>query len=102
MDKREGSIIYDALSPAAAEMAQMYIELDVNNNLNFADTATGEYLERCIAWSGIQRHPASKAQLRGLFYDSDGALLDVPLSGRFSLDLLNYKAVEKLSPAITD
>ncbi len=98
MDKREGSIIYDALSPAAAEMAQMYIELDVNNNLNFADTATGEYLERCIAWSGIQRRPASHAQLRGLFYNSGGELLDVPLGSRFSLELLNYKAVEKLSP----
>ena len=25
LDKREGSIIYDALAPAAAELAQMYI-----------------------------------------------------------------------------
>ena len=27
IDKREGSIIYDALGPAAAELAQMYILL---------------------------------------------------------------------------
>ena len=29
LDKRQGSIIYDALAPAAAELAQCYISLDV-------------------------------------------------------------------------
>lgn len=100
LDKREGSIIYDALAPAAAELAQMYIELDVNNNLYFADTATGEYLERSISWSGIVRREASKAQLKGIFYKADGGFVDVPLGSRFSLDMLNYMAVEKLSPGV--
>ena len=36
IDKREGSIIYDALAPAAVELAQMYIELDVILNETFA------------------------------------------------------------------
>ncbi|UQZ33666.1 baseplate J protein [Paenibacillus sp. PK3_47] len=98
LDKREGSIIYDALAPAAAEMAQMYIELDVNSNLYFADTASGAYLERSIAWTGITRHPATKAQLRGVFFDSAEAPVDVPPGSRFSLGLLSYTAVEKLSP----
>lgn len=100
LDKREGSIIYDALAPAAAELAQMYIELDVNNNLYFADTATGEYLERSISWSGIVRREASKAQLKGVFYKEDGGLLDVPLGSRFSLEMMNYTAMEKLSPGV--
>ena len=48
MDKREGSVIYDALAPAAAELANMYIELDSVLNQTFADTATGRYLDlRC-------------------------------------------------------
>ncbi|SEU26583.1 baseplate J/gp47 family protein [Paenibacillus sp. NFR01] len=98
MDKREGSIIYDALAPAAAEMAQMYAELDVNRNLYFADTADGEYLERCVAWTGITRRPAGKAQLRGQFYGGSGELVDVPLGSRFTVELMNYTAVEKLSP----
>ncbi|QQZ62045.1 baseplate J/gp47 family protein [Paenibacillus sonchi] len=98
LDKREGSIIYDALAPAAAEMAQMYIELDVNSNLFFADTATGEYLERSIAWSGITRRAASKAELKAMFYNSANELLDIPPGSRFSLDLLHYTAVEKLAP----
>lgn len=100
LDKREGSIIYDALAPAAAELAQMYVELDVNNNLYFADTATSDYLERCISWLGIVRREASRAQLKGIFYKGDGGFVDVPLGSRFSLDMLNYKAVEKLSPGV--
>ena len=60
VDKREGSIIYDALAPAAVEMAQMYIELDINANLKFADTASGEYLDRAVAWSGITRKAPTK------------------------------------------
>lgn len=100
LDKREGSIIYDALAPAAAEMAQMYIELDVNNNLYFADTASGEYLERSISWSGVVRRAATKAQLKGIFYNSGGELQDVPVGSRFSLEMLNYTAVEKLSPGV--
>lgn len=98
LDKREGSIIYDALAPAAAEMAQMYVELELSNNLYFPDTAGGEYLERSIAWTGITRHPASKAQLSGRFYTSSEELLDIPLGTRFSLGLLHYIAAEKLSP----
>ncbi|QUL54371.1 baseplate J/gp47 family protein [Paenibacillus tritici] len=98
MDKREGSIIYDALAPAAAEMAQMYMELDVSNNLYFPDTAGGEYLERSIAWTGITRHAAGKAQLGARFYTGGGELLDIPLGSRFSLGLLHYRAAEKLAP----
>jgi uncharacterized phage protein gp47/JayE len=98
LDKREGSIIYDALAPAAAEMAQMYMELELNSNLHFADTATGEYLDRCIAWLGIKRRAASKAQLRGVFYNDKGELQDVPLGSRFSLEMLNYTAIQKISP----
>lgn len=98
LDKREGSIIYDALAPAAAEMAQMYLELEVSNNLFFPDTADGEYLERTIAWTGLKRHPAGKAQLGARFYTSGEQPLDIPLGSRFSLGLLHYSAAEKLAP----
>ncbi|MFC6545371.1 hypothetical protein [Cohnella cellulosilytica] len=43
LDKREGSIIYDALAPAAAELAQLYIDLDINYNLSYADSAAGDF-----------------------------------------------------------
>lgn len=40
VDKREGSIIYDALAPAAAELAKTYMELDVVMDEAFVDTAS--------------------------------------------------------------
>ena len=43
MDKREGSIIYDALAPAAVELAQLYMDLDLTLNETFADTASRQY-----------------------------------------------------------
>jgi uncharacterized phage protein gp47/JayE len=36
IDKREGSVIYDALAPAAVELQLMYIELDTILKLAFA------------------------------------------------------------------
>lgn len=38
IDTREGSIIYNALAPAAVELQNMYIELDTILNESFADT----------------------------------------------------------------
>ena len=70
MDKREGSIIYDALAPAAAELAILYIELDVILNQTFADTATGEYLEKRCAERGLTRKEATYAVVKGIFTPS--------------------------------
>ena len=44
IDKREGSIIFDALSPVALEIAQMYINADIVLKNAFADTAERDYL----------------------------------------------------------
>ncbi|GAB6927043.1 baseplate J/gp47 family protein [Paenibacillus sp. JCM 10914] len=97
MDKREGSIIYDALAPAAAELAQIYVELQLNANQRFPDTASGEYLDRAIAWADVKRKQASKAQLRGVFYNASNELMDVPIGSRFSLGELNYVATDRLT-----
>lgn len=85
IDKREGSIIYDAMAPAALELAQMYVEMDINANLMFADTASGDYLDKAVSWSGVSRKPATEAQIRGRFYDSAGSAMDVPAGSRFSV-----------------
>lgn len=97
IDKREGSVIYDACAPAAAEMAQMYIELDINYNLSFIDTATGEELRRKTAEFGVNYEPATPAERKGLFYNSANALMDVPLGSRFSIADLTFVARERLS-----
>ncbi|PYI57014.1 baseplate J/gp47 family protein [Paenibacillus flagellatus] len=97
VDKREGGIIYDALAPAAAELALMYMELDSNMNLSFADTATGEYLERRTAEYGINREPATKAKRKGLFFGAANAPVDVPLGSRFSIGSVTFVTVKKLA-----
>ncbi len=94
IDKREGSIIYNALAPAAAELAQMYIEINWILDQSFADTQSRRYLIRRTAERGIHPEPATKAVIKGEFN------IDVPIGSRFSLDALNYRAVEKIAAGI--
>ncbi|WP_442601737.1 baseplate J/gp47 family protein [Paenibacillus sp. KN14-4R] len=97
IDKREGSIIYDALAPAAAELSQMYAAMDTNVNLSFADTASGEYLDRRAHDYGIVRKSATKARRKGLFYGNNEAPIDVPLGSRFSIEKLNFVVVDRIA-----
>jgi uncharacterized phage protein gp47/JayE len=96
MDKREGSVIYDACAPAAAELAQLYIDLDTNYSLSFVDTASGEYLDRKTAEFGIDRIEATASLRLGLFYSATG-LMDVPIGSRFSIGNLTYVATQRIS-----
>lgn len=96
IDKREGSVIYDACAPAAAELAQMYIELDVNYNLSFVDTASGEYLGRKTSEFGVNRSPATASERRGLFYGANNTPLDVPIGGRYAIEGLTYVVKERV------
>jgi uncharacterized phage protein gp47/JayE len=91
IDKREGSVIWNALAPAAAELQEMYISLDAVLNETFADTATRDYLIKRAAERGVIPEPATFAILQGEFN------IDVPLGSRFSLDEFNYEATEKIS-----
>lgn len=55
VDKREGSIIYNALSPVALELQEIYEELEDVLQETFADTASLDYLilrarERGVKW----------------------------------------------------
>lgn len=94
IDTREGSIIYNALAPAAVELQNMYIQLDTILNESFADTQTRDYLIKRCAERGIIPEPATKAILKGEFN------IDVPIGSRFSLDMLNYIVIEKISDGI--
>ncbi len=90
VDKRQGSVIYDALAPACAELAQLYIELDNVLKEGFADTASREYLILRAKERGITPNEATAAVLRGVF---DG---EVPIGSRFNLGELNYEVTEKI------
>lgn len=91
VDKREGSIIYDALAPAAAELCQMYIDLDTVLQETFADTASREYLILRAKERGITPYEATAAVGKAVFN------IAVPPGSRFSLDKFNYKVTEVIS-----
>ncbi|MCB8816139.1 baseplate J/gp47 family protein [Desulfosporosinus shakirovi] len=97
LDKREGSIIYDALSPAAAELAQAYVELEINLKLFSAQTSSGDYLESRTADYGVTRKAATKVQRKALFFGKDDLPLEVAVGSRFSIEQLNYRTIEKIS-----
>lgn len=94
VDIREGSIVYNALAPAAVELQNMYIELDAIMNETFADTASRENLTRRVAERGLAPYPATYSVLQGEFN------IDVPIGSRFSLDMLNYIAVSKIRKGV--
>lgn len=93
MDKREGSIIYDALAPAAVELQQMYIELDAILLETFGDTASREFLIKRASERGIAPYPATYSVLKATSTPSD---VDIAIGSRFSLNELNYTIIEKI------
>lgn len=94
MDKREGSIIYDALAPAAVELALLYIEFGIIENESYADTASREYLIKRAAERGLTPHSATYAVVKGLFTPTT---LDIPIGSRFNSDKLNYEVIAKIA-----
>ncbi len=84
LDKTEGSLIYDALSPCAVEMQLMYIELDNILKETFADTASRENLILRAGERGLRPSSATYAILRG---DFD---VEVEIGARFSCEDLRY------------
>ena len=60
IDTREGSIFYDSRAPAAAELAEAYIELQNVLELVFADSSNGVYLEKRVKEQGIYAKVATQ------------------------------------------
>ena len=75
----------------------MYIQLDTILNESFADTQTRDYLIKRCAERGVNVEPATYAIRQGEFIPST---LEIAIGTRFSLNLLNYVVVEKISDGI--
>lgn len=91
LDKREGSVIWDALGPAASELELLYLALGEAMDETFADKASREYLIRRCAERGIAPNPATAAVLEA------EALPDgVDIGGQhFTLNRHRYVAEER-------
>lgn len=84
IDKREGSIIYDALAPACYELAAAYMEIRNVYKDTFVTSSQGESLDLRVAEQGLSRYAATYAIKRADFSDASGNPIDVPIGSRYS------------------
>lgn len=90
IDKREGSIVYDALAGNSIETVEMYITLEDFYKETFGSTASREYLIERAKERGVFPKPASAGIYKGVFN------VEIPIGSRFSLNEYNYVVIEKL------
>lgn len=86
IDKREGSVIYDALSPSAVEMDILYQELAFVLKNAFATTADRLGLERIAAAVGMTIYPATPAVVKAEFN------LQIPIGSKFYIEQVEFTA----------
>lgn len=100
VDTREGSLLYTAVAPVCAELAQAYIQLDAALDLLFFDTSQGQALDRLATQWGIQRQTATAAVCRAIFKNTSGAPFSVPVGMRLGYNGIFYKVLEKLEDGV--
>jgi len=90
LDIREGSILFNALAPAALELAILYTEIDNAIKESFVETATREYILRGCEQMGmdVSVFDASAGTFKGEF------AVEVPIGSRWNCDLFNYTVTE--------
>lgn len=96
LDKREGSVIYDAIAPMAMELAQAYIDMDMIVNEVYADTASYYYLIKRAAENGIYPKEETNAICKMVVKPSD---TDISIGDRFNLGDLNYEVTSVMDKA---
>ena len=90
LDKREGSMVYNGIAPAMAELAQLYIGLDFVFTATYIATAPREYLIERAKDRGLAPKAASAAAFRAEFN------MAVPIGTRFSCEDLNFIVVSRI------
>ena len=73
----EGSFIYTALAPFAMELALLYIQLGLDEDNGYADTADYEHLIRLARDRGISPNKATHAVGIGKFD------VEIPIDSKF-------------------
>lgn len=100
LDKRQGSIIFDALAPAAMELAQCYTSLEIYKEQTYLKTATGENLDNRVADYAIYREPATYAIRIITVVDTNNEPYDIEIGSRFTIPVeyggYNYTVTEKI------
>jgi uncharacterized phage protein gp47/JayE len=93
IDKREGSIAYDATMPAAIEFMLLYAAVDYFYQNTFGDTAIREYLVERAKERGLTPTEATKAIV---VLEATPETAELPIGSRYSVDDLNYVVTERI------
>lgn len=94
LDKREGSVIFDTLSPTSIEFQILYIELDNILKEAYGDTASRDFLILRCKERGIKPYDATKAVLLGEF-----SPVNINVRGqRFNIGSMNYMVTDLIEP----
>lgn len=91
LDKREGSIVYDATAPASIEFAEAYIMARVILKQTFATTADRAFLLLRAAEYNVYPYEATYAQVKAQFNQA------VSLGTRFNQGSLNFTVTALLA-----
>lgn len=93
IDKRQGSIIFDALSPIALELEQLYIDMDMVIKETFADTASYYYLIKRAAEHGTYPEEGKAAVLKAQVTPDT---VSIAAGTEFNIGDLNYVVTQNL------
>lgn len=85
IDQREGSIVFDALAPAAMAMTQQSLTMANIIRQSYIKTAQGEFLDYRAVEHGTARYAATQTEVKAKFLDSDGnAINNVQIGDQFA------------------
>lgn len=92
LDTREGSVLFNALAPAAAETTISYIDLNYILEQSFVLTASRKYLLMACFQMGmdITKFNASAGTFKAEFN------VETPIGSRWNCDLYNFAVVKEL------
>lgn len=85
-DKREGSVIFNAVAPVCFELSNLYLKLKTYTDLIFIDTTVGSYLDRLVLQNGVTRNLANAA-VRLAQFDTE-----IPIGTMFIKDNVQFTA----------
>ena len=89
-DKREGSVVYDAIAPCVYLLAQGFFYLSTSSDLVLLDTAVDIYLDRVGDMYGVKRNSATNAVWRAT------STVELEVGTRFGHEDITYAVVEEL------
>ncbi len=104
VDKREGSIIYDALAPAALVMGQQSLDMANVIKETYIKTASGEFLDYRAIEHGTSRYPATQTEAKAkVLNDKKEPLDNVQIGDKFASigDSPIFYAVTKINADLT-